>query len=177
MSPSLLKRPLASLALRRMALLVGWTAIAVGCSPQPREAASAPQQAPSAPQLEVIEAPGAPPAIGPYSQAIRAGNTVYLAGQIGMDPTTGILVSGGIEPETRQVMENLRSVLNAAGLGFEHVVLTQIFVQDLDEFATLNEVYGSYFQSAPPARATVEVARLPRDARVEILMTAVGPTP
>lgn len=126
---------------------------------------------------EVISTPLAPPAIGPYSQAVRVGETVYLAGQIALDARSGELVSGGIEAETRKVMENLGAVLSAAGLSFQHVVQSQVFVADLDEFAAMNAVYGEFFPRDPPVRATVEAARLPRDARVEIMFTAVGPRP
>jgi 2-iminobutanoate/2-iminopropanoate deaminase len=123
----------------------------------------------------VIETDLAPAAIGPYSQAILAGNTLYLAGQIGLVPATGELVAGGIREETRQVMENLGAVLREAGFTFDHVVQSQVFLVDLAEFEAMNEIYGDYFGDEPPARATVQVARLPRDARVEILMTAVNP--
>lgn len=120
-----------------------------------------------------IETAQAPAAIGPYSQAIRAGNTLYLAGQIALDPVSGALVEGGIEAETRQVMENFQAVLEAAGYAFSDVVQTQVFLVDLGDFAAMNEVYATYFDETPPARATVGVAALPRGARVEILMTAV----
>ena len=124
-------------------------------------------------ERRVIETDGAPAAIGPYSQAILVGNTLYLAGQLGMDPGTGELVEGGIEAETRQVMENLGAVLVAAGFDFQDVVQSQVFLADLDEFAAMNAIYGEYFREAPPARATIQAARIPRDARVEIMMTAV----
>lgn len=124
-----------------------------------------------------IDTDRAPAAIGPYSQAVLAGNTLYLAGQIALDPESGEMVGGGpeggIEAETRQVMENLGSVLEAAGFTFDQVVQSQVFLVDLDDFAAMNEVYASYFGDLPPARATVGVATLPRGARVEILMTAV----
>jgi 2-iminobutanoate/2-iminopropanoate deaminase len=136
-----------------------------------------PPEPADAPLRQVVETLDAPPAIGPYSQAIRVGHTVYLAGQLGIEVGTGELVAGGIAQETRQAMENLGAVLRAAGLGFEDVVMTQVFLQDVEEFGAMNEVYGGYFSEAPPARATVEVARLPRDGRVEIQMTAVGPAP
>jgi 2-iminobutanoate/2-iminopropanoate deaminase len=122
-----------------------------------------------------ITSPGAPQAIGPYSQAIeaRGARTVYLSGQIPLDPATGELVKGTIEQETARVMENLRAVLAAAGAGFEHVVRTTIFLADLGDFAKVNETYGRYFPAPPPARATVQVAALPRGARVEIDAIAV----
>src|SRR5262245_37221939 len=110
----------------------------------------------------------APKAIGPYSQAIRSGQLLFLSGQIPLDPATGQLVDGDIGAQTRRVMDNLRAILAAAGLSFSHVVRTTIFLADLADFATVNEVYGSYFSEPYPARATVQVARLPRDARVEI---------
>jgi 2-iminobutanoate/2-iminopropanoate deaminase len=158
------------------ALVFGGLAVLSSCAPPQGEPGSTPDRE-VAPVLEVVESTEAPAAIGPYSQAIRAGHTVYLAGQLGIDPRSGDLVAGGIREETRQAMENLGAVLRAAGLGFEHVVLSQVYLQDVEEFGGMNEVYGEYFRDAPPARATVEVARLPRDGRVEIQMTAVGPAP
>lgn len=124
---------------------------------------------------KVISTPNAPEAIGPYSQAIRAGKTVYLAGQIAIDPKTKQLMTGTIEEQTRLVLENLKAVLEADGLSMEHVVSTSVFLKDLNEFGKMNEVYATYFKSAPPARATVEVARLPRDVKVEIAAIAVHP--
>ena len=123
----------------------------------------------------VISTPGAPKAIGPYSQAIEARGvrTVYLSGQIPLDPATGELVKGTIEEETERVMENLGAVLAAAGAGFHDVVRTTIYLADLADFAKVNEVYGRRFPSSPPARATVQVAALPRGARVEIDAVAV----
>jgi 2-iminobutanoate/2-iminopropanoate deaminase len=122
-----------------------------------------------------IETDRAPAAIGPYSQAVRSGHTVYLAGQIALDPETGNLVEGGIEAETRQVMENLGAVLEAAGLGFGDVVQSQVFLVDLEDFGAMNEIYGEYLSPPYPARATVQVAALPRGARVEIQFVAVDP--
>ncbi len=110
----------------------------------------------------------APTAIGPYSQAIEDGGLVFCSGQIGLDPVSGALVPGGIEPETRRVLENLRAVLGAAGLGFEDIVKTTIFVVDLADFDVVNRVYGEHLVQPYPARATVQVAALPRGARVEI---------
>lgn len=124
-------------------------------------------------EKQVIASEGAPEAIGPYSQAIQAGNTLYLAGQIGLDPATGQLVEGGIEAETRRVLDNLKAVLETAGYTMDHVVQAQVFLADLNDYAAMNIIYGTYFTDAPPARAAVQVARLPRDARVEIMMTAV----
>lgn len=143
------------------------------CAPAPPDV-PARQDATAGEGRHVIATPDAPEAIGPYSQGVQVGSTLYLAGQIALDPATGEMVAGGIEAETRQVMENLGAVLRAAGLGFEHVVQSQVFLVDLDEFAAMNGVYGEYFGEAPPARATVQVAGLPRNARVEILLTAVG---
>ena len=124
---------------------------------------------------QVISTPNAPEAIGPYSQAIRAGNLLFLAGQIAIDPKTKDLKKGTIEEETKLVLENLQAVLAAEGLGMEHIVSTTVFLKDLNEFGKMNEVYATYFKSAPPARATVEVARLPRDVKVEIAAIAVRP--
>jgi 2-iminobutanoate/2-iminopropanoate deaminase len=117
---------------------------------------------------EIISTTSAPQAIGPYSQAVRWNGMVFCSGQIPLDPATGQLVEGGIEEQTVRVLENLRAVLEAAGASFESVLKTTIFVKDLGDFAKVNEVYGRYFPSNPPARATVEAARLPRDVRVEI---------
>jgi 2-iminobutanoate/2-iminopropanoate deaminase len=118
---------------------------------------------------ETIHTVAAPEAIGPYSQAVAAGGYVFTSGQIGLDPTTGELVDGGIEAQTRQVMANLAAVLAAAGLTFADVVKTTIFLIDMNDFATLNAVYGESFEDGPkPARSTVAVAALPRGARVEI---------
>ena len=115
-----------------------------------------------------VSSPDAPKAIGPYSQAVRAGDLLFLSGQIPLDPAAGAMVEGDIVVQTRRVMDNLGAVLRAAGLTFADVVRTTIFVADLNDFAKVNEVYGSYFQEPYPARATVQVARLPRDSRVEI---------
>jgi 2-iminobutanoate/2-iminopropanoate deaminase len=110
----------------------------------------------------------APSAIGPYSQAIAQGDLIFCSGQIGLDPASGKIVEGGIEAETRRVLENLREVLIAAGLTMAHVVKTTVFVVDLADFATVNRIYGEHFEAPYPARSTVQVAALPRDARVEI---------
>jgi 2-iminobutanoate/2-iminopropanoate deaminase len=118
----------------------------------------------------------APRAIGPYSQAVQAqaGRLVFLSGQIPLDPTTGELVAGDVSVQTERVMENLGAVLRAASLGFPDVVRCTIYLVDLGEFAAVNAVYGRYFGSSPPARATVQVSALPRGARVEIDAIAVG---
>ncbi|GAP62427.1 MAG: RidA family protein [Ardenticatenia bacterium] len=123
---------------------------------------------------DIIHTDQAPAAIGPYSQAVRAGQLVFTAGQLGIDPTTGKLVEG-VEAQTHQAMRNLQAILQAAGTDLAHVVKTTIFVADLNDFATINTIYGSYFEGEPPARSTVQVARLPLDARVEIEMVAVVP--
>jgi len=122
-----------------------------------------------------IATQSAPRAIGPYSQAVeaRGARTLYLSGQIPLDPASGELVQGPIEEQTARALENLRAVLTAAGAGFEHVVKTTVFLIDLADFPKMNEVYGRAFTQAPPARSTVQVAALPRGARVEIEAIAV----
>ncbi len=122
----------------------------------------------------VISTSDAPEAIGPYSQAIRAGKTVYLSGQIAIDPKTKqVLANADIETQTKLVLDNLQAVLKADGMDMGHVVSTTVFLKDLNNFATMNAVYARYFKTNPPARATVEVARLPRDVQVEISAIAV----
>ena len=120
---------------------------------------------------KVIATEKAPKAIGPYSQAIEIDNTLYLAGQIGLDPASGKLVDGGIEKQTDRVMKNLQAVLDAAGYTFDNVVQTQVFVADLNDYKAMNDIYAKYFSDAPPARAAVQ-AVLPRGALVEIMMVA-----
>ena len=122
---------------------------------------------------EAISTPGAPAAIGPYSQAIKAGNLLFLSGQIPLDPATGQLVPGGIEAQTRQVFANIGAILQAAGASFDQVVSATVYVADLNDFAKVNEIYATYFTSPAPARATVQVARLPKDSLVEIQVTAM----
>ena len=117
---------------------------------------------------EAISSPDAPRAIGPYSPAIRAGRLLFLSGQIPLDPATGQMIDGDVAAQTRRVMENLGAVLRAGGLSFAHVDRTTIFLADMNDFAAVNEVYGSYFTPPAPARATVQAARLPKDARVQI---------
>jgi 2-iminobutanoate/2-iminopropanoate deaminase len=112
--------------------------------------------------------PDAPKAIGPYSQAVRIGDVLFLSGQVPLDAATGQIVEGDISVQTRRVMDNLAAVLTSAGLSFAHVARTTIFLADMNDFAKVNEVYGTYFTEPYPARATVQVARLPKDARVEI---------
>ena len=122
---------------------------------------------------QAIAAPRAPKAIGPYSPAIRAGTLLFLSGQIPIDPASGALVDGGIGAQTEQVMRNIGALLEAAGAGFEHVVRTTVFLADMNDFAAMNEGYAKFVVDPPPARSTVQVARLPRDARVEIDAIAV----
>ena len=122
---------------------------------------------------EIVATETAPQAIGPYSQAIRIGDFVFTSGQIPIDPQTGVFVEGGIAEQTEQVLCNLAEVLRAAGTNLEGVVKTTVFLADMDDFAAMNEVYGRYFSNEPPARSTVQAARLPRDARVEIDVIAV----
>ena len=117
---------------------------------------------------EAVSTDGAPKAIGPYSQAIKAGGFLFVSGQIPLDPSTGQVVDGGIDVQARRVMDSLAAVLAAAGTSMANVVRTTIFLADLADFAVVNEIYGSYFEAPAPARATVQVARLPRDVRVEI---------
>lgn len=118
-------------------------------------------------EKEIIATTRAPAALGPYSQACRAGNLVFTAGQVGLDPDSGQLV-GGLEAQVRQVMANLSAVLEAAGSGLAQVMKTTIFLADMSHFAQVNAVYAEYFPEAPPARSTVQVARLPLNALVEI---------
>ncbi len=117
---------------------------------------------------QIISTEHAPKAIGPYSQAVAWNGLVYLSGQIALDPESGQLVDGGITEQTERVLENLKAVLEAAGSDLAHVLKTTVFLKDMAEFAHMNEIYGHYFAENPPARATVEAARLPRDVRVEI---------
>ena len=117
---------------------------------------------------EIITAPNAPKAGGPYSTAVRQNGLVFLSGQIPLDPQSGHLVTGSIEEQTARVLENLSAVLQAAGLSLSDVVKTTVFLKDMDNFARMNEAYAKYFSTNPPARSTVEVARLPRDVQVEI---------
>ena len=117
---------------------------------------------------EIISTEKAPAAIGPYSQAVKAGGFVFLSGQIPIDPETGKLAIGDIARQTRQVMENIKEVLAVCGCDFSDVVKTTIFITDMNDFSTVNEVYGEYFQDSPPARATVQVTRLPKDVGIEI---------
>ena len=124
---------------------------------------------------KVVKTDAAPGALGPYSQAIAAGGVVYCAGQIPLDPATGNIVSGGVAEQTAQALKNLRAVLKAAVSDLDRAVKTTVFLKDMNDFAAMNAVYGKpeYFGAAPPARSTVEVARLPRDVRVEIEVVAL----
>jgi 2-iminobutanoate/2-iminopropanoate deaminase len=117
---------------------------------------------------KVIQTEKAPKAIGPYSQAIQAGNFLFISGQIPLDPKTGDLMKGDIHKQTQQVLENIKGVLESQGLGMENVVKATLFLKDIANFNQVNEAYATYFPSSPPARSTVEVAKLPRDADIEI---------
>ena len=122
---------------------------------------------------ELITAAGAAKAIGPYSPAVKVGNLLFLSGSIPLDPISGQLVEGGIKEQTTRVLENIKALLAAAGADFSHVVRTTVFMIDLGEFAAMNEIYASYFTAPYPARSTVQVAKLPRDVRVEIDVIAI----
>jgi 2-iminobutanoate/2-iminopropanoate deaminase len=122
---------------------------------------------------EIIATKDAPAAIGPYSQAVRSGGMLFVAGQIPIDPKTGQLKTGTDEEQVAQVLENIKAILAADGMTMDNVVSTTVFVRDLNNFAKLNAVYGTYFKDKPPARATVQAARLPRDVAVEISAIAV----
>ena len=123
---------------------------------------------------KIISTKEAPAAVGPYSQAVRVGSTVYCAGQIPLDPKSGQIVPGDIGAQTRRVLENIAAVLRAESLGFENIVKTTIFLTNLNDFQTVNEIYGSYFKKEPPARSTVQVPALPKGANVEIEVIAVA---
>ena len=122
---------------------------------------------------ELVTAAGAAKAIGPYSPALKVGNLLFLSGSIPLDPTSGQIVEGGIAEQTKRVMENIKALLEAAGASFHHVARTTVFMVDLGEFATMNEIYSSYFTAPYPARSTVQVVKLPKDVRVEIDVIAV----
>ena len=121
---------------------------------------------------QAISTPAAPAAIGPYSQAIRTGNLLFLSGQIPLDPATGNLVEGGVEAQTVQVFKNIDAILKAGGASFDSVVCATVYLTDMNDFGKVNELYATYFSAPAPARATVQVARLPRDCRVEIQVVA-----
>ncbi|HXD91663.1 MAG TPA: RidA family protein [Bacteroidia bacterium] len=122
---------------------------------------------------KIINTTKAPAPIGPYSQAVLAGNTLYISGQIALDMTTNKLIKGSIKDETRYIMEHMKFILEEAGMTFDNVVKTTIFLKDLNNFVQVNEAYGSFFTKDFPARATIEASRLPKDANVEICMEAV----
>ena len=124
-------------------------------------------------EKEIIYTSEAPAPIGPYSQAVKAGNTLYVSGQIALDAESGDLINENITEETHAVMKNLEAVLRQAGYGFENVVKCTIFIKDMSQFATINDAYGQYFKVNPPARETVEVSRLPKDVNVEISCIAI----
>jgi len=129
----------------------------------------------TAPSKTAISTKDAPAAIGPYSQAVRVGDTLFASGQIPIDPATGQLVPGGITEQTTRVMENIKAVLDKAGIDFVHVVKTTVFLKNMNDFAAMNEVYAKYMAPEgviPPARSTVEVARLPKDSLVEVEVIA-----
>ena len=117
---------------------------------------------------QAVSTASAPKAIGPYSQAVRAGALLFVSGQVALDPATGQLVDGDIAAQTHRVFQNIGEILKAGGASFDHVVRTTVFLADMNDFAAMNEVYGTYFTSPAPARATVQVSRLPKDARIEI---------
>jgi len=123
--------------------------------------------------IQVIKTDKAGPPVGPYSQAIKAGGFVFVAGEKGMDPVTKQIVPGGIEPETRRTLENIKAILEEAGSGMDWVVSTFVFMTDLSQFSKMNEIYAEYFKRNPPGRTTVEVKSLPAGAHVEITVTAL----
>ena len=122
---------------------------------------------------EVVQTDQAPAAIGPYSQAVKSNGMVFISGQIPLDPKTGKLVAGDIQQQTRQVLRNLQAIVEAAGTTLAAVVKTTVFIADMDDFVAMNEVYASFFEQTPPARACVEVSRLPKDVAVEIEAVAL----
>jgi len=124
--------------------------------------------------IEVIKTDKAGPPVGPYSQAIKAGGFVFVAGEKGMDPVTQRIVSGGIEPETRRTLENIKAILEEAGSHMDRVVSTFVFMTDLSEFSKMNAIYAEYFKANPPGRTTVEVKSLPAGAHIEITATALA---
>jgi len=122
---------------------------------------------------QAVSTEAAPKAIGPYSQAIRAGELLFVSGQIPLDPATGVLVDGDIATQTHRVFANLKAILEAGGASLDRVVRTTVYLADMDDFVAMNEVYATYFSAPAPARATVQAARLPKDARIEIDVIAV----
>jgi 2-iminobutanoate/2-iminopropanoate deaminase len=124
-------------------------------------------------QKQTIHTDAAPKALGPYSQAVRAGDFLYTAGQVGIDPKTGEIVAGGIEAETQQVLTNIKRILEAAGSSIDKVVKTTVYLRDIQDFAAMNTVYATFFPANPPARSTIQVAALPRGVAVEIDTIAI----
>jgi 2-iminobutanoate/2-iminopropanoate deaminase len=122
---------------------------------------------------EVVSTTAAPKAIGPYSQAVRAGGLVFVSGQVAIDPITQQVIVGNVAAQTERVLENVSAILRAAGTSLENVVRSTVFLKNMDDFGSMNEVYGRFFKSSPPARSTVEVARLPKDVLVEIDVIAL----
>ena len=139
--------------------------------PLPRSPPPMPPTPPS--RRERIQAPGVPPAIGPYAQGLLVGDTLYVSGQIALDPETGEMVDGDVQDETARTLENIGAVLRAADMDFAHVVQVTLFLRDMDDYAMVNEVYARYFSGATPAREALEVGKLPREACVEISCIAV----
>ncbi len=127
------------------------------------------------PEKTIVRTDNAPQAIGPYSQGVGFGGLFFFSGQISIDPATGELIDGGVELQTRQVMANMEAVLEAAGLDFSHVLRTTIFLKNMSDFSKVNDIYGGFFDDNPPARACVEVSRLPKDVLIEIDMIAAHP--
>src|SRR5437870_1047574 len=123
---------------------------------------------------KIISTSDAPGAIGPYSQGVRVGSTIFYSGQIPLDPKTGQMVPGGVDEQARRVMENIGGLLRAEGLNYDNIVKTTIFLADINDFQTVNEIYGSYFKQAPPARSTIQAGALPKSARLEIEAIAVA---
>jgi len=159
-----------NLTLRISALfLISLVAVA-----QPQKDQSKSSTAASSSNRSVVEAKDAPKPIGPYSQAIKAGDFVFCAGQIALDPATGQLIQGDVSAQADRVLKNLSVVLAAAGTDLDHAVKTTIYLKNISDFTVVNEVYGRYFNSSPPARSTVEAARLPKDVQVEIDVIALA---
>jgi 2-iminobutanoate/2-iminopropanoate deaminase len=156
---------------QRRLLALAACVIITACGVNPSDPGRA--GSPPGPARAIIATDAAPAAIGPYSQAVLVGGQLFLSGQIGLDPVTGEMVAGGVEAEARQVLANARAVLRAAGFTTADVVQCTVFLADMNDYAAVNRIYAETFAEKPPARAAVEVARLPRDARVEIMMTAI----
>lgn len=136
--------------------------------------ACGPAPEPGPPARRVIATPNAPAAVGPYSQGIQVGDFLYVSGQLGIDPATGELAPGGVEPEARRALDNVKAIVEAAGLALADVVQCQVFLADIRDYAAFNAIYATYFSKDPPARALVQPAALPRGGRVEVMVVAVG---